>query len=109
MPTLDDLLNAQAEQTESLFQSVLAREDLERLARLRVIAAESEDRAHFLRDGIFIGWTKNDMRTGDLKPFLEPLLDAFWSVERDGGDAAGLLDAWKVFHKERLRILVHCL
>lgn len=109
MSKLDDLLKFQAEKTDSMFQAVLAREDLDRISRLRGIAAGSGDRDQFVKDGIFIGWTKNDMRTGELKPLLEPLLKAFWAVEREQGDESMLLDAWKAFHKERLRILVHCL
>ena len=49
------------------------------------------------------------MRTGELKQVLLPLIAAIFDLAKgeDGDDS--VLDAWKAFHEERIKVLIHCL
>lgn len=105
---LADFLASEAQQTESYFRAALAREDLERLARLRKLAAETGDFDEFAGKALFVGWTAGDLRSKDLAEPLAPFSRALWSVEREGRDI-DLLPLWQAFNAERMRILIHCL
>ena len=91
----------------SYFRAALLREDTDRLSRLLQLAAEAADEAAFLKAAGLAGWTPGDLRTGELKPWLDPFLRA-WYAAAGGGDAA-LLDLWRDFDRNRLDILAGCL
>jgi hypothetical protein len=107
--TLDDHLAAEAGQTDSLFRAALAREDKARLARLRELARTQPDVASFAGEALFVGWTQGDLRSKDLAPALEPLVQALWNEAHGTPPAEELLAAWHAFNIERMRILIHCL
>ena len=91
----------------SYFRTALLREDLERLNRLPDLAAGAADEAAFLRAAGMAGWTPGDLRTGELKPWLDPFLRA-WYAAGEGGDPA-LPGLWREFDRNRLDILAGCL
>ncbi|WP_150125034.1 hypothetical protein [Tsuneonella mangrovi] len=111
---LETYLEAIADNAESYFQSHLAKEDLAKVQRLKGMAIESDDLAQLQHDALYIGWTPGDLRTGELKEQLLPLIAAMHAAvraqasEAESADAA-LLDAWKVFHEARIKVLIHCL
>lgn len=106
-----DSIKTKAAEEESYFRQYLAKEDLGRIERLELLAKSASDKASFLKDGQYIGWTRDDMRTHDLKDTLEPLLEAFYTaVKTPGKDADDRLEAaWDTFNKDRLEKLIHCL
>jgi len=89
------------------------REDIRRSQRLEKLAEETGSHEEFLKEGLYIGWTPDDLRTHEFKDELEPLLNAVYLGCRGEGDA-GELDqwideAWRVFGAKRLERLVGCL
>lgn len=107
---LVELLEDQARRSESYFRQHLAREDMARIGRLLEMARASETRAAFLKDSLYIGWTKDDMRTHELRAELETLNGAIWSYEREGArEEEPVLRAWEVFDAHRMKTLIHCL
>ena len=91
----------------SYFRAALLGEDVARFARLRELAARSAGLDDFLKHGHYTGWTRNDMRTGELKPEIEALLRAFFAYERGGrgdGDYQALRAAWREFDVRRLKL-----
>lgn len=106
------MLEREAADGASLFRRMLAKEDAERIAKLRRLAHEHETLEDFRKHGLFIGWTRDDMRTHELKEYLAPVMDAVFACEREGGGEAAELAldaAWRAFDAHRLKILVHCL
>ena len=91
----------------SYFRAALLREDLGRLNRLLDLLSETGDEAAFLKAAGLAGWTPGDLRTHELKPWLDPFLRA-WYGAGEGGDPA-LLDLWRSFDRNRLDILAGCL
>lgn len=106
---LHDYLSNIARNSESYFQAHLAKEDLARIDRLWVMAQEAQDSETLQKDALYIGWTPGDLRTGELKQVLLPLIAAIFDLAKgeDGDDS--VLDAWKAFHEERIKVLIHCL
>lgn len=106
-------LEAEAASAASVFRKALAKEDLVRLARLRQLARERPVLEDFLKEGLFIGWTKDDLRTFELKEYLVPLMEAVFAYEQAGAADDALEErieaAWNAFHAYRMRVLVHCL
>ena len=51
------------------------------------------------------GWTPGDLRTGELKPWLDPFLRAWYGA----GDDPALPGLWREFDVNRLDILAGCL
>jgi hypothetical protein len=98
-----------AKNHDSLFRRQLAKEDLARFERLREMALASETLEAFIKDGLYAGWTQNDMRTHELKETILPVLEAFYAVVRDSGDEEILQAAWAAFEVDRLNKLIHCL
>jgi aromatic ring-cleaving dioxygenase len=62
-----------------------------------------------MKDGLYIGWTKGDLRTGELKEFLEPFMKAVFDLKHGGKDDQAVIDQWIIFNRERMKVLVHCL
>ncbi|MEZ5995606.1 MAG: hypothetical protein R3C25_07605 [Hyphomonadaceae bacterium] len=105
-------LEEEAAQSESLFRRALAKEDVSRLSALRRLAREHATLEAFNKHALFIGWTKDDLRTAELKEHLLPVMAAIFAYEREnGGDEAeaSLEAAWRAFSAHRLKVLVHCL
>ena len=89
------------------FRAALLREDLERLNRLLDLATEAADEAAFLKAAGLAGWTPGDLRTHELKPWLDPFLCAWHGA--GAGEEPALLDLWRSFDRNRLDILAGCL
>ncbi len=106
---LQDQLKEIAKNHDSLFRRQLAKEDLARFERLREMALASETLEAFVKDGLYAGWTQNDMRTHELKETIVPVLDAFYEVVRGSGEDDKLQAAWAAFEADRLNKLIHCL
>ncbi len=102
-----DAVTAELAGDPSYFRAALLREDLARLNRLRELAAEAEDEAAFVKAAGLAGWTPGDLRTGELRPWLDPFLRA-WYGDGDGEDRA-LPGLWREFDVNRLDILAGCL
>lgn len=108
---LIEMLETEAGEAASLFRRVLAKEDLARLEKLRALAREHKTIEAFIKHGLFIGWTKDDLRTGEVKPELEDLMGAIFAFEQhpDDGAQTTVLEAWARFQARRMKVLVHCL
>ena len=102
-----DAVTAELDGDPSYFRSALLREDLERLNRLMEQAAEAADEAAFVKAAGLAGWTPGDLRTGELKPWLDPFLRAWYGA--GGGAESTVLDLWRRFDRNRLDILAGCL
>ena len=112
MTRLENYLAEIAEKSDSYFQAHLAKEDLVRVRRLAEMARAAETLEALRHDALYIGWTPGDLRTGELKDQLIALIDAMHAQERAPEDPAAadrLMEAWKEFHRERIRVLIHCL
>jgi len=112
MQLLEALENAVGRE-ESVFRAQLMREDIGRLRRLEELAQSAGNHEEFVKQGLYIGWTPDDLRTHEFKDELELLLDAVYLRCRGEGDA-GELDrrideVWRVFDAKRLERLVGCL
>ena len=105
-----DAVKAELDGDPSYFRAALLREDLGRLNRLLELAAGASDEAAFLKAAGLAGWTPGDLRTGELKPWLDPFLRAWYGAAGAAGDSdAALLDLWRDFDRNRLDILAGCL
>ena len=102
-----DAVEAELAGNPSYFRAALLREDLERLIRLQELSTEAEDEAAFKKAAGLAGWTPGDLRTHELKPWLDPFLQA-WFAAAEGDDPA-LLELWRSFDRNRLDILAGCL
>ncbi len=109
---LIDMMKARATVEDSYFRAALLREDIARLEKLMRIASDCENLAQFEKDGLFVGWTQGDLRTGELKEPLAPLMAAIFGYQHgDTSDAMEekIIDLWMDFNQQRMKILVHCL
>lgn len=109
---LERYLHSIADNSESYFQAHLAREDLARIGRLKARAEVHCQLEALQRDALYLEWTPGDLRTGELKEVLLPLIAAMHEHLADPADAAAdeaLLSAWKAFHEARIKVLIHCL
>ena len=102
-----DAVTAELAGDPSYFRAALLREDVERLNRLRELAAEAADETAFLKAAGLVGWTPGDLRTGELRPWLEPFLRAWYG--EDAGEDRALPGLWREFDANRLDILTGCL
>lgn len=112
MELINFLQNA-LERENSLFRAQLLREDIERLQRLQALASKAASRETFVKEGFFVGWTQNDMRTYEFKEELEEFLCAFYddfSAAAPSKESASRLETtWNRLHAKRLERLVGCL
>lgn len=93
-----------------MFQAQLVREDITRLQKLEALAAESDTLEDFLKAGLYIGWTKGDFRTHELKEPLTVLLEEIYAGEREPDhDPSKLAALWQAFEAVRMEKLVGCL
>lgn len=110
---LVERMKNEVERLDSMFQAHLMGEDIARIERLADMAHTSKDRADFLKQGLFAGWTKDDMRTFELKEPINAFLDALWDYTHHsapGEDLERRLEAtWIVFNKARMKVLIGCL
>ena len=102
-----DAVMAELAGDPSYFRAALLREDLGRLNRLLDLAASAADEAAFMKAAGLAGWTPGDLRTRELKPWLDPFLRT-WYGAGDSSDRT-LLDLWHEFDRNRLDILAGCL
>lgn len=106
-------LKKAVEQEESPFRAQLMREDIARLQRLQNLAEQSSSRDAFVKEGFFVGWTQNDMRThefGDeLQAFLEALYDHLHEASPSAESESRVTGTWNMLHAKRLERLVGCL
>lgn len=108
---LTEELKKTSETDESMFRRHLAREDLARLETLTGMA-RSLKREAFLKEGLYIGWTQNDMTTHRLKDEITALLEALFDYEAQGETQSGeegLRRAFAAFARARMQKLIHCL
>ncbi len=111
MKLIETLQKLQKEE-QSYFRSALLREDIARLEKLQKMARTCNSLAQFEKDGLYIGWTQGDLRTGELKEALLPLMTVIFSYVKGRQDEATeqeLLDKWATFNALRMKTLVHCL
>jgi hypothetical protein len=107
---LIEMLEAQAASSESVFRRALAKEDAARIAKMAAIAREQPSLEAFLKHGLFVGWTRDDLRTAELKEHLIPLMEAVYAHVRDGeANEGAIAAAWTQFNAHRMKVLVHCL
>ena len=102
-----DAVTAELAGDPSYFRAALLREDLARLNRLRELVADAVDEAAFMKAAGLAGWTPGDLRTGELKPWLDPFLRAWYSA--GAGEDPALPGLWRDFDRNRLDILAGCL
>ncbi len=102
-----DAVTAELAGDPSYFRAALLREDLERLTGLLELAAEAVDETAFMKAAGLAGWTPGDLRTHELKPWLDPFLRAWYGAA--DGDGPAPLDLWRDFDRNRLDILAGCL
>lgn len=105
-------LNSVITQNTSYVQAYLAKEDLKRVEKLCALANSSPDLKTMEKDGLYIEWTKDDMRTHELSQPLKALIKAIYEYET--GEATPeldkqIMDIWAALHTLRLKVLVHCL
>ncbi|MCY3827516.1 MAG: hypothetical protein F4114_11700 [Rhodospirillaceae bacterium] len=98
-----DAVTAELAGDPSYFRAALLREDVERLNRLLDLAADAADETAFLKAAGLAGWTPGDLRTGELRPWLDPFLRAWY------GEDPALPGLWREFDVNRLDILAGCL
>ena len=106
------MMRERAGTEDSYFQAALLREDVQRLEKLCTIAEECETLERFHKDGLYVGWTKGDLRTGELKEALTPFMEAFYAYAHGDKTPAReeeILGTWADFNQQRMKILVHCL
>lgn len=115
MRLMDELRHQHANE-QSYFQQHLLTEDINRLQRLKELAAANDDTEAFVKEGMMIGWTPNDLRTHELGETIKPLLAAIHDRSRASGESAELakLDdrisaLWEAFNAHRMERLIGCL
>ncbi len=105
-------LNALIDHSNSYVQVQLAKEDLQRIIKLRTLIHENPDLEYLIREGLYLGWTSGDLRTHEIAEPLKDLIAAFREYEvREPHDdrEAKVMEAWRNFHAERMKKLIHCL
>ena len=106
-------LEAAIDREESFFRSQLMREDVARLRQLQELAGTSQTVEEFVKEGLYIGWTPNDMRTHEFKDELEAFLRAVYRQVREDDEtdeADEQIDrTWRTFDAKRMERLVGCL
>jgi hypothetical protein len=111
MKLLEDLTNA-ANNVDSPFQSQLIREDIARLNKLNDLAGSSATFEDFRKEGFYIGWTRDDLRTMEMAETLDRLLAAFYRIatcENSPTAEQELIQAWSSFNRDRMEKLIGCL
>ncbi len=109
---LVDKMRQRLEGEDSPFRAQLIKEDIARLTKLQAMALEHDDLESFCKAGLYIGWTRDDFRTHDLKDQLDVLLGSIYARQREGATPSSekaVIDAWVSFNTARMEKLVHCL
>jgi len=109
---LIEMMKQRAQSEQSYFRAALLREDIARLEKLLALAHTCESLEDFEKDGLFIGWTQGDLRTGELKAPLLPLMAAIFAYVNGPEDETmeqAIVARWADFNAQRMKILVHCL
>ncbi len=109
---LIDLLNHSMTATQSMFQRQLLKEDIRRLKKIMELADKLDNKTEFLKEGTYIGWTKDDMRTGEIKEPLEALLSKIFDAQKQNFPPdleSEIREAWIRFSRIRIEKLIHCL
>lgn len=106
-----EMLQQRINEEQSLFRAQLLREDVARLKRLQELVRTAADLDAFKRAGMRVGWTQADLRTNELRPELERLLEAVYRCLTDPRrcDEEELEAAWVELHRVRMERLVGCL
>ncbi len=104
-----EMLQSRAETEDSYFSKALLKEDIARVETLMTKAKAANDLDSLMKDGLYIGWTKGDLRTGELREFLAPLMSAVFALQQGGSDEQAVIESWITFNQERMKVLVHCL
>jgi hypothetical protein len=63
----------------------------------------------FRKEAVYAGWSKDDMRTHELLPKLDPLIEVMWRHRLGTVSDQALIKAWNEFHDLRVERLVGCL
>ncbi len=111
MKLLEDLTNA-ANNVDSPFQSQLIREDIARLNKLLDLAGASATFKDFRKEGFYIGWTRDDLRTMEMAETLDRFLDTFYRFvvgENSAVTEQELIQDWSSFNRDRMEKLIGCL
>lgn len=109
---LIDKLHLQLESETSPFRAQLIREDLARLTKLQSLALQHENLEEFIQAGLYIGWTRDDMRTHELKDELNSLLEAVFCRQRQTPSEShedDVIKAWIALSNKRMETVIHCL
>ena len=96
----------------SPFRAQLLREDIARLSKVLAMARERRDLAEFRKQALYAGWTRDDMRTHELKEPLDKLLAAIHrsvGEPQDRGAEEAVTEAWVAFNRARIAKLIGCL
>ena len=107
-----ELLKLRLAKEQSIFQKQLLNEDIARLETLQWLAEKHNTKSEFIEEGMYIGWTKGDMRTAELKEPLEILLSKLFDSRNDRKQhhtESEVIQAWINFNNARFEKLVHCL
>ncbi|PHR63010.1 MAG: hypothetical protein COA47_01580 [Robiginitomaculum sp.] len=104
-----EMLQTRAETEDSYFRKALLKEDIARVETLMTKADAASDLDQLMKDGLYIGWTKGDLRTGEIREFLAPFMAAVFALQQGGSDEQAVIDSWIIFNRERMKVLVHCL
>jgi hypothetical protein len=102
-------LEDQKLRSESYLQQVLLGEDIARLRRLDAMLAAASTREDFRKHALYAGWSADDLRTHELLPALEPLIDLLWMTKAGNPEPRQLVDAWTSLQDLRMERLVGCL
>ncbi len=108
---LSEQLQTAMEQTQSVVQQQLLREDVARVQQLEELAGVHSSYADFEQQGLFLGWTQGDFRTTELHDTLKPLLQSLHGATRNPSEEAyaEVRARWITFNQDRSKRLVGCL
>lgn len=109
--TLSEELKTVRARTQSVVHKQLLLEDIARIERLEELAKTHPSYEAFEREGLFIGWTQGDFRTGELHAWLKPLLRSIHQAINAPSDHVHeeVRACWIAFNQERSKKLVGCL
>lgn len=106
--TLEDAIARE----DSMFRAQLMKEDVTRLQKLQTLAVSAGSLERFENEGMFIGWTQDDMRTHVISDAVKALLSdvyAYVHGAKSEADEKALEASWSTFNNERMEKLIKCL